>query len=96
MALYDQHQIHVDTVLESLERYDRICGGTGGRLPSYRKVLEDRPWEACPCEVCSQLGIHVILFRGAERNRRRGFHNLQVFYRWLSSTLTSTAATVAS
>jgi hypothetical protein len=34
--------------------------------------------------VCTRLGIHVILFRGAERNRRRGFHNLYVFYRQLS------------
>ena len=37
----------------------------------------------CPCEICRRLGIHVMLFRGAERNRRRGFHNLFVFYRRL-------------
>jgi hypothetical protein len=29
----------------------------------------------------------VILFRGAERNRRRGFHNLGVFYRRLHREL---------
>jgi hemerythrin-like domain-containing protein len=34
----------------------------------------------CPCVICRQLGIHVVIFRGAERNRRRGFHNLFVTY----------------
>ena len=29
----------------------------------------------------------VILFRGAERNRRRGFHNLWVFYRHVQQSL---------
>jgi hypothetical protein len=27
-----------------------------------------------------------VLFRGAERNRRRGFHNLFVFYRRLRAS----------
>ena len=95
IALYDQHKLDIDTVLESIDRYDRICGGNGARIPNYRKTLEDRPWEECPCEVCRQLGIQVILFRGAERNRRRGFHNLQLFYKWLSSTRTPPIATVS-
>jgi len=37
--------------------------------------------------ICRQLGIHIVLFRGAERNRRRGFHNLFVVYRELQETL---------
>ena len=48
-----------------------------------REVLTEKPWKACACEVCRALGHHVILFRGAERNRRRGFHNVWVFYRRL-------------
>lgn len=53
----------------------------------YQAVLEAAPWRQCPCEVCRSLGHHVILFRGAERNRRRGFHNLYVFYRRLQREL---------
>jgi hypothetical protein len=41
----------------------------------YRRTLEARPWRKCSCEVCRQLGIHVIIFRGTNRNKRRGFHN---------------------
>ncbi|EIT0620232.1 tRNA-guanine transglycosylase, partial [Salmonella enterica] len=33
------------------------------------------------------IGINVIIFRGAERNRRRGFHNIQVLYNRLQYTL---------
>jgi hypothetical protein len=50
-------------------------------------VLAAKPWSSCPCDVCRTLGYHVILFRGAERNRRRGFHNLWVFYRRLRREL---------
>ena len=37
--------------------------------------------------ACSFTPIHVILFRGAERNRRRGFHNVWVFYQRLTRGL---------
>ena len=47
----------------------------------------DRPWLRCPCDICRKLDYHVILFRGAERNRRRGFHNVWVFYRRLRREL---------
>jgi hypothetical protein len=30
--------------------------------------------------VCQAIGHHVILFRGSERNRRRGFHNTRILY----------------
>lgn len=53
----------------------------------YREVLEAAPWRSCTCAVCRDIGYHVILFRGAERNRRRGFHNLWVFYRRLQREL---------
>ena len=53
----------------------------------YREVLADRPWKDCPCNICRKIGIHVVLFRGAERNKRRGFHNLYIFYRQLQREL---------
>ena len=46
----------------------------------YRLMLEDRPWQSCPCTVCQEAGVEVAIFRGNNRNRRRGFHNTRVFY----------------
>jgi RNA-binding protein YhbY len=46
----------------------------------YRETLESRIWEKCPCEVCQSLGIHVVIFRGTNRNKRRGMHNTWLFY----------------
>jgi hypothetical protein len=37
--------------------------------------------------VCRALGVHVVIFRGAERNRRRGFHNLFVLRNRLNQHL---------
>jgi hypothetical protein len=51
-------------------------------------MLETQPWKACQCEICKEIGIHVVLFRGAERNRRRGFHNLYVFFQRLQQRVT--------
>jgi hypothetical protein len=42
--------------------------------------------------VCRKLGIHVIMFRGAERNKRRGFHNLSIFYARLQKELATPAS----
>jgi hypothetical protein len=47
----------------------------------YERTLRARPWERCPCAVCRAAGIHIVIFRGAERNRRRGVHNMHLLYR---------------
>jgi Queuine tRNA-ribosyltransferase len=47
----------------------------------YRTLLETKPWKDCDCPVCSQLGVEVMIFRGNDRNRRRGFHNTYIFYK---------------
>lgn len=43
-------------------------------------TLKDRPWDKCKCRVCQEAGIDAVIFRGSNRNKRRGFHNLYVFY----------------
>ena len=53
----------------------------------YERTLGERPWKQCQCNICQAIGINVIIFRGAERNRRRGFHNIQVLYNRLQHTL---------
>lgn len=49
-------------------------------LKHYERTLEAQPWKQCPCDICQQIGIDVAMFRGAERNRRRGFHNIFVLH----------------
>lgn len=49
-------------------------------LDEYRRTLRSRPWEKCNCSICEDIGIEVAVFRGNNRNRRRGFHNTRRFY----------------
>lgn len=51
------------------------------------RTLEDRPWKNCGCAICRSAGVEVIIFRGSNRNKRRGFHNLGVYHRHLQRTL---------
>jgi hypothetical protein len=47
---------------------------------AYTRTLKDRPWERCTCRVCRELGVEALVFRSSNRNKRRGIHNLHVFY----------------
>jgi hypothetical protein len=84
---FDAGDASLDDLLEVLHEYEELYDPGSDRRRAYRETLEAEPWRQCPCEVCKALGYHVILFRGAERNRRRGFHNLWVFYRRLHREL---------
>ena len=42
-------------------------------------TLKKQPWKYCKCKICQQAGVEVIIFRGNNRNRRRGMHNLSVY-----------------
>ena len=89
---YDQGRCSVDSVLEALQEYDQlITPDRPDTTPLLRRTLEDRPWQQCPCSICRESGIEVIIFRGNNRNRRRGFHNTYVFYRLLERALNGEA-----
>jgi hypothetical protein len=88
MRLYAERETSLESVLESVINYERFCGNKRDNSSAYERTLSERPWERCPCDVCRQIGYHVILFRGAERNRRRGFHNVWAFYRQLKQSFT--------
>ncbi len=77
---YDRGRAGLETVLYALGAYSELHGIGPQQLEREREVLEDQPWKTCACEICRDIGIHVVLFRGAERNRRRGFHNVYVFF----------------
>ena len=80
LTAYDKGHAGSDDALSALAEYSAIHGIGQQQLDREKRTLENRPWKECPCAVCKALGIHVVIFRGAERNRRRGFHNLHVFY----------------
>ncbi|MDF0541198.1 tRNA-guanine transglycosylase DpdA [Sphingobium sp. H39-3-25] len=46
----------------------------------YRTTLKDRPWQECSCAICREAAIDVIIFRGSNRNKRRGIHNLAIYH----------------
>jgi hypothetical protein len=83
------HQCSVDECLNALLEYDRLISTDRADMSAlYRRTLEERPWELCGCDICRASGIEVMIFRGNNRNRRRGFHNTYVFYRLLQRLLT--------
>jgi hypothetical protein len=66
--------------LDALRAYEQIHDASGrDRSLAYRDFLAARPWLKCPCAVCRRWGVEVAIFRGTERNKRRGFHNLWMF-----------------
>lgn len=46
----------------------------------YQNTLEASPWKSCNCPICRNASIETIIFRASNRNKRRGIHNLGVFY----------------
>jgi len=79
---YDRGELNLDEVYKVLREYTARINEMQ-YLPYYLKTLEDKPWKKCPCPICRSIGIDVVIFRGNDRNRRRGFHNLYVFYNLL-------------
>ena len=80
-AIKENNLSLLETTLKDFftENYDRIYSSNKLR-PLYHQVLTDQPWKSCSCSVCKGVGVEVIIFRGNNRNRRRGFHNTYVFY----------------
>lgn len=54
-------------------------------------TLRAAPWKRCGCSICKSIGVEVIIFRSANRNRRRGFHNLGVYREHVHNILASQA-----
>jgi hypothetical protein len=76
---YQNGEISIDDALNDILSYDRLLlrkSDSRNLEGKYRKTLEDRPWETCDCSICKNIGIHVMMFRGYNRNKRRGFHNI--------------------
>ena len=87
LAAYDRDECPVETPLDALAAYDSFLGEPD-RQSEYWRTLHDRPWRACRCGICAEVGVQLVIFRGTERNKRRGFHNLFVFNQLLHQELT--------
>lgn len=87
LARYDIDDADIEEVVEALRTYSQLWDGKTDRTADYRQTLQDRPWKSCDCTICRSAGIQIAIFRGSERNKRRGFHNLHVFGQRLRTTL---------
>lgn len=81
MHVFDRGERTVEQVVEQLHEYDQLVTPERQDNRAYlRRTLEAQPWKTCPCDICKTVGIDVVIFRGNNRNRRRGFHNTYAFY----------------
>lgn len=78
LRAFDHGDASLDSVLDALAAYESIVAVRRSYVGQYRRTLNAAPWKHCPCTLCKQHGIEMIIFRGTERNKRRGFHNLSV------------------
>jgi hypothetical protein len=68
----------VKACLDALGEYETICRAKKSYLEGYERTLRAVPWRSCRCALCRRHGIEIAIFRGTERNKRRGFHNVSV------------------
>lgn len=88
MNEFDAGRMGVDDALEVLVKYDSLISPDRPvYVDTLRRTLEARPWASCPCDICRKDGVQVVIFRGNNRNRRRGFHNTYAFYRLMERAL---------
>lgn len=100
---FDKGNLSIDETLEILLAYDELLElPRNGKVEPkakerrqklhtqmYRELLQDKPWKQCDCKICQTIGVETIIFRGNDRNRRRGFHNTYVFYKQFQEFLRS-------
>lgn len=81
MKEFDSGKLSVEATLDILEEYDNlITQDRKSNRPLLQRTLEASPWKHCQCDICKKDGAQVIIFRGNNRNRRRGFHNIYTYY----------------
>jgi hypothetical protein len=80
MAILEYNRVFVWDERRSEEQNERALEFTAVTL---RRTLADQPWKCCSCRVCESVGVEVAIFRSSNRNKRRGFHNLGVYYEYV-------------
>jgi hypothetical protein len=92
LRAYDAGEARLSDAVDALARYEEVWEGLPARVAGYEEFLSDAPWTRCPCGICEVAGVEVAIFRGSERNKRRGFHNLFVFRQRLERQLAAMAS----
>lgn len=75
---FDGSTTSIRLCLERLGDYETICQSKKSYIAAYEETLAAAPWTRCSCKICRDHGIEIAIFRGTERNKRRGFHNISV------------------
>lgn len=91
LRAYDAGTASVACVLDALANYEVVAGSKKSYIQGYERTLRNAPWRNCECRICNRDGIQVAIFRGAERNKRRGFHNLHILAKRLNQRSLATA-----
>jgi hypothetical protein len=96
---YDRGQVELNDAVEAVADYGSLLADDpkedsasreklrNSIREATRRTLADRPWKKCACEICTAASVEVVLFRSSNRNKRRGFHNLGVFFRHIQQLL---------
>lgn len=81
---FDDGQLSLERTLDTVIAYDALLsrneGDSEDMRSKYLRTLEARPWQHCRCKVCQSLGIDALIFRGLNRNKRRGAHNTLMLF----------------
>lgn len=94
---YDDTKLGLEETLAAVFAYDELAGEVKVRTrQDYRETLQAAPWRLCSCAICHEHGVEVIIFRGNNRNRRRGFHNTWQLYRQLHGHAQELPAPIAA
>jgi queuine/archaeosine tRNA-ribosyltransferase len=92
LRAFDRGRISIKRTVESVIEYNREFlwdskkaaeaneTAISKTAAAVQRTLQHRPWQQCTCRVCREAGIDAIIFRGSNRNKRRGFHNLAVYF----------------
>lgn len=83
-AVMDYHRFLVEGESEDIARQEKELAKMKDMVG---RTLQDAPWKRCKCDVCSAVGVEVIIFRSSNRNKRRGFHNLGVYHKHVQTTM---------
>jgi hypothetical protein len=96
---YDRGKIGLEQTLDATTKYAEILltdpDPDASPVPErtlltlrqrYQHTLEEQPWKECNCAICSKISVEVAIFRSSNRNKRRGIHNLHVYYQHIKAS----------
>lgn len=97
LRAFDNEQESLEATVAAVMDYQQFLT-LGGDAAKHEKTLQKTrvqvertlaaaPWKQCDCDICAHIGVEVIIFRSANRNRRRGFHNLGVYHQHVQRIL---------